>query len=531
MGMKEMPLIKELGEGRKFWENDFGPFKAKVLVETPNKLEGVVNFGYKAPYLLVFSEKDLTQEEAVNFSDSMGFSKIARDYSSSVVFIYPENGWDDAPESLFRDVIANSRIHQYYKDGVVTSKDRFTGQWGDCFIRGAIFRTCVYGRGKAADHIARYLLKTYEGEFLWGPGEITPASVVLENLSVMPDIGRRDIPVVSVGNSDEINAYLKKQCDDVLIKSELNFENDFYSFLVKFKRWCGNQEINPDLNSMNLIEEPGYVEVKTSPDNCGDDKDTTSHKIGYVAYYRKGLLDNPKVPFLLVFHGGGDSAFYIMYESRWVDVASQNDVLIVSVENHLNSTATETIELLEDLKKIYPVDGSRVYASGFSMGGCKCWDLYQEYPQYFAALAPNDATFEVGDNVYGKKAPVEINKNVSVPIFYTGGEITPLPELPFQEHKCWDRTRYVFEVNRLKTPYNVTFEDQSSWKNKIWGIDGDKIEKIEDKSRDSVLTLNYFENEDGVYSTVFGSISGQGHECRAHTCAQAWKFISQFSRK
>ena len=90
--------------------------------------------------------------------------------------------------------------------------------------------------------------------------------------------------------------------------------------------------------------------------------------------------------------------------------------------------------------------------------------------------------------------------------------------------------RYVFGVNHLKTAYDVTFDGREQWKNKIWGIDGDRVEKIYDPERDSYLTLNYFESEDGVERTVFGSISGQGHECRHHTCEQAWLFLSQFTR-
>ena len=533
MGMKEMPSVKDIGNGRKYWENDFGSFKAKVLVETPHPLEGIVNFGYKAPYLIVFEEKDMTSEEVIAYADEKGLSEIARRYSSSVVFIYPnsENGWVDAPSSVFRDVIANSRIHQYYKDGVVTSKNRFTGEWEDCYIRGAIFRTFVYGTGAAADHIAKNLLTTYEGQFLWGPGEITPACVILERLSVMPEVTRDDIPVVSINNSDEINTYLKGKCNKLLIKDKNEAIKDFDGFIRNFKRWCGNLEINPDLEKMGLVEEPGYYEVRVSPDNKGDDKDLDTHKIGYVAYYNKGLFDNGKVPTLMAFHGGGDSAFYIMYESRWIDVANKYGILIISVENHINSTATETIELIGKLKGKYPIDEKRLYATGFSMGGVKTWDLYQEHPSYFAAMAPMDATAEVGDNVYFDHSPYEINKDTPVPIFYAGGEITPLPELPFQEFKCWDRIRYLFEVNRLKTPYNVTFDDKDSWENKIWGISGDKVVKIEDKSRDAILTLNYFENEDGVFNTVLGSIDNQGHECRAHTCEQAWIFMSQFVKE
>ena len=531
MGMKEMPVITELDNGRKFWTHGFPNFKVKVLVEKPDPLADIVNFGYMAPYLMIFEEKDMSPEEEIEFADKNGFSQIAAKHSSSVVFIYPtsEGGWDNAPDTLFPDVIANSRIHQYFKDGVVTAKNRFTGAQEDFYIRGAIFRTALYGYGKSADYIAKNLLKTVNGEFLWGPGEITPACVTLERLSVIPAPERDDIPVVSVSNSDSVNAVFKDKCKHLLVRENSNVSEEFSSFVWKYKRWVGGLQINEDYNDLGLICEPGCETVNTSADNNGDDKETASHRIGYVAWYNKGLFDNGKVPTLLAFHGGGDSAFYIAHESGWYKHANKYGFLLIAVENHLNSTATEMIELIDKLKEKYPIDEKRLYASGFSMGGCKSWDLYQEYPDKFAALAPMDATFEVGLNVYGKPAPCEINKDRPVPIFYTGGEITPLPELPFQAEKCFDRIKYVFEVNKVKKAFDKKFEDQSDWENKIWSVNGDKIEEIEDKSRDSILTLHYFEDAEGRYTTVLGSISGQGHECRTHTCEQAWKFMSQFT--
>ena len=87
------------------------------------------------------------------------------------------------------------------------------------------------------------------------------------------------------------------------------------------------------------------------------------------------------------------------------------------------------------------------------------------------------------------------------------------------------------EVNQLKKKFDgVSFEQKDSWEQPIWGIPGDKVEKIYDPSRDSTLTVNYYESEDGVIRTAFASVSGQIHECRHHSCENAWKFISQFTR-
>jgi hypothetical protein len=94
-----------------------------------------------------------------------------------------------------------------------------------------------------------------------------------------------------------------------------------------------------------------------------------------------------------------------------------------------------------------------------------------------------------------------------------------------------DRIRNLFAVNEVKKPYTAELSDVADWVNPIWGIDGDSTETFYDESRDSVLTVHYFESRDGVVRTALASISGQGHECREHTCEQAWKFMSRFTRK
>ena len=532
MGMKKMPDVGFPDKGIKIWEHTFERFRLKALVPEPDPLAECVNFGFRAPYLIVLEETELSPEEALRYAEARGLLSLAKRFSASVVFVYPTatGGWERADERLFIDLVAESRIGQYYRDGVVLSRDRFTGKWGECYIRGAIFRTCLYGCGSSADYIARCLMKTIHGRYLWGPGEITPLGVTLERLSMVPAPERRDIPVVSVSNTEVINAALSAGCDHFRIGSPAGFEKDYSDFLGRYKRWCGLLEEEPDMDEYGMAEEASFARVRTSQDNRGDDAGTETHRIGYIAWYKKGLTENGPAPLVLAFHGGGDSAYHIAHVSGWWRIAMRHGFLLVAVENHLNSTATETIELIEELKKRYPIDSARIYATGFSMGGCKSWDLYQEYPEVFAVLAPMDATFEVGLNVYGKPAPGEINRSVPVPLFYAGGEETPLPELPFQAEKCLERMKYVFEVNQVTKTCDIRLEDRERWENPIWGIDGDRTERFYDPSRNSTLTVQYFKSRDGVVRTAFASVSGQGHECREHTCEAAWQFLNGFIR-
>ena len=538
MKMEKMPEVSRTSEGV-FWNNSYEKFDADVYVPNSPLQGDILNYGFIAPYLLIFADKKLTREEQIVFAREKGFEKLAADFDSSVVFITPKSGdWNTAAPDILSEIISNSKIHQYHKDGVVIANNFFRHSIDGYYIRGAIFRIILCGYGSGADYIAKNCLCHFEGDGLWGRSDLAPATCVLTGLSVLPDVKADDIPVISYENSAEANSILEKGCRhffkrDTAATAEV-FQQDFYDFARQFRRMNGPLQIDPDLEKDGLVIEPGVTEVKTSKDNCGDDKGTESHKIGYFAFYNKGIFDGGAVPLVLGFHGGGDSCFFLATMAGWAKIAHRHNFLLVTIENHLNSTATEMIELLEILKTKYNIDATRIYATGFSMGGCKTWDMVQEYPQVIAAAAPMDATFDVGCNVYGNKVEDGINETIPVPIFYAGGEVTPLPELPFQAQKCLDRMSYVLWLNNATAAQRyddeVVLENKDDWENKIWGINGDEVEQLYDESRDAPLTMQKFKSADGRIISVFASISGQGHDCREHTCEQAWRFMSQFHR-
>jgi len=540
MEYKEIePVVKKLSDKSAFWQKDYKTFR--VCVYKPfSPLNGdILNYGFMAPYLVVFAENDLCESEMIDFAQKSGLAQIAKDFDSSVVFVRPLSlidgkhcDWEMASGEILGELISNSRIHQYYKDGYVVANNRFTKSLDGYFVRGAIFRLCLFGCGKSADFIAKNYLTHFEGDGLWGRSDLAPATCFLENLSVVPENCANDIPVVSYKNSDKINNFFAEKCHHFLKKDDVDFVADFYDFAKKFRRMNGPLQIDKDLQKSGLVIEPHIFTVKTSDDNLGDDKGTENHKIGAFAFYNKGLFDEGKksVPLVLGFHGGGDSCFFFATMAGWANITHNNNFLLVTVENHLNSTATEMIEVIEELKKIYNIDETKIYSTGFSMGGCKTWDFVQEYPEVFAAVAPMDATFDVGQNVYGQEVVGGINEDISVPIFYAGGETTPLPELPFQAQKCLDRMAYALKINKATAKYDVKLEDAANWKNKIWGIDGDFTIKTFDNSRNATLTMELFKNnEDKIYN-IFASISEQGHDCHEHTCEHAWHFMNEFKR-
>lgn len=71
---------------------------------------------------------------------------------------------------------------------------------------------------------------------------------------------------------------------------------------------------------------------------------------------------------------------------------SLNDFIIVTpLRTDPLWLSTKLDELLNDIQKQYPIDQTRIYLTGFSMGGFASWAMASDYPQRFAAIVPQAA--------------------------------------------------------------------------------------------------------------------------------------------
>jgi len=100
--------------------------------------------------------------------------------------------------------------------------------------------------------------------------------------------------------------------------------------------------------------------------------------------------DGPASPLLLFLHGG-DRSNTRHHPAKYAAQSNIDFPFLVLAPHCTGSCSWRTTDfdaLLSQVAADYNVDRSRVYLTGYSMGGNGSWDLLSRSPQWFAAAAP-----------------------------------------------------------------------------------------------------------------------------------------------
>lgn len=122
-----------------------------------------------------------------------------------------------------------------------------------------------------------------------------------------------------------------------------------------------------------------------------------------------------KYPLVLFFHGAGERGRENLYNTQHIEplflqdsnqfkfpcfvIAPQCDTgyrwveTDWTLEDHImpekiSVFGHKTMQLLEEIKAKYPIDSTKIYLMGLSMGGFACWDFLSRFPNDFAAAVP-----------------------------------------------------------------------------------------------------------------------------------------------
>ena len=501
-----------------------------VYVYAPES-ELLVSSTCTAPCFIVYGATPYTSVTAKADALESGLGALAAAEGATIVFINPEGEtWSEADLDVYPaliDLYSNSSDNVYV-NGIAEAVDWMTGATSTKIL-GDTGRVYIYGIGPGADFAAANLMKKVTASVTYPDGftmsfDRTPTSVTLIAPSAIPAATEpADISVAVVEGPADAAEKLAGLTDKVLISDE-DIATVYKKLSGAYRRQVGILLPVIDWAAEGITETVITRTASVTNFMTGESFEMPYHN---VVYYANDLnVNDPAnpVPLVLTFHGGGNTALYQAQASEWPLIGKANGFITVAVDNHTALNAGHIVELVEYLKTVYAIDVSRIYASGFSMGSVKSWDLFDN--PMFAGVAPMSGSFS---------APTGEPAGHIMPVFYVGGEASPLPELVNQDNpnaapgepNVGSRIAYTLKANKVSD--NYTYDAAT---NLFWGVNGDLVYQVTDKVafKDSVLTVNLFASEDGKYYTALASSSNQSHEVYARNSWAAWDFLKQFSR-
>ncbi len=209
-------------------------------------------------------------------------------------------------------------------------------------------------------------------------------------------------------------------------------------------------------------------------------------------------------PLVISCHGMDQDINYQRSKTQWETVADTAD-FIAAYPSSVGSTwdingSSDTdylIAIIEELHKTYKIDLTRVYMSGFSMGGMLTYHCMNTIPDYFAAFAPISGY--MGSTVNASTRPV--------PLIHTHG--TSDSVVPFPEKDNW--------IGAEK--YSKKWADHNNAKDKT-------TYKVE------AANITKYSGGDCDADVVLAAVPGRDHEPtnnNYHTSREIWRFVSQYT--
>lgn len=210
-------------------------------------------------------------------------------------------------------------------------------------------------------------------------------------------------------------------------------------------------------------------------------------------------------PLLISMHGRGQDVNYQKEHAQWELVADTANFVVAYPQGNNNSWdisgSSDLKYLVNVIKKVseeYQIDETRVYLSGFSMGGMMTYHAMNNISDYFAAFAP------VSGYLFGSTTP--------------NPSIRPLPLM--HTHGTSDDV-----VN-----YNGVTSVIDAWQ-KHNNCQAKETSKI-----NNCATRTTYSGGDCGADVVLNSLPNKGHwhsndEACMHSSREIWRFVSRYSTK
>jgi poly(3-hydroxybutyrate) depolymerase len=231
-------------------------------------------------------------------------------------------------------------------------------------------------------------------------------------------------------------------------------------------------------------------------------------------------------PLVIMMNGTAQDPIHDARGTGWVALAKKEELLLLVPEYDDYATYSNVdtlISVLDDIEDTYPVDKTRVYATGFSNGGAMSVALASVYPERFAAISAYGWMVDMQTDASLAEQydmPFQVLQGTEE---YTGTDNKGNPVIMQDEQEAI-RSLFLFDemmTEETKPDYRTT---------PYWGYEPSSIEKTE-KSGTPVTISSY--RKEG-YKNPFAQlvlIDGETHRVHDYDAELAWDFMRKFRRR
>ncbi|WP_340003623.1 S-layer homology domain-containing protein [Paenibacillus sp. FSL K6-0276] len=436
--------------------------------------------GNNTPIVFVLGDKPYTVASASQALTDYGFDRMMDDESGHVVFVSPSKGntWTEADYPVLQALASNiNDEYSYEKEQAGAYKK---GVREDGFFYSSRARFYVYAEGSAMDFAKKHL-DTKDANY-----PITEWSSMVDGFGAGFHYASR------FDKNDNLKAWEELKRKNRIIMM------DGVTYLDKYDVYK-DYNIDVSIHTFTTKANKTFEYYQYVPANVDLSSKTKSY------------------PLLFGFHGHNLHPDVFMQLSKWPIIGSEQGFMSIAING--NQADEDILEFLDWIEAAYPIDASRVYSTGYSMGGIKTWSLGFNHPERFAAIAPTEM-------IWSFDAPPA----KTIPTFYVAGEKEIFDMFPYNTDKAITTISHLGTANGFS--YNGKYEADI---NHYWGMDFDRSYTYLQRpsslaSGKGVWTLNELKSEDGNVYTILSSVSDMGHSIYPVTAERIWSFFSKFSR-
>lgn len=246
-------------------------------------------------------------------------------------------------------------------------------------------------------------------------------------------------------------------------------------------------------------------------------------------YLPKEVLENTaapgSIPLILANHGGGDDARVFVEEFGLLELAGKERIALVAPDHQRiadvrGPALTAVVEYM--LAKYPALDASRVYATGYSMGGSATNTVGYYSPKTFAAVAP----FAGPGNVIPEDQVANFD-GIELPMMFGISSYDSLSSLSGIEGNISERTQTALRTWAGFNGIEIDTFDFDSYR--YFGLDADLyvIDTINDEFE---RNLFYLYNDEGEPRIALTYLKGLIHALYPEYGQMFWDFVKVFSR-